>query len=107
MPDVKHGFTIHPKAAAPRVFDIGHTLDDVYGSYSIVKARAYTYCKELCDRYDGYNFVSRRRTRSRLQSVSTLSIPTIIDPCELLSRAPTITLITWTSHVHNQRFQLA
>ena len=48
MLNVKHDFTIHPKAAAPRVFANGHTLDDVYGSYSIKKARAYTYCKELC-----------------------------------------------------------
>ena len=56
MLNVKHDFTVHPKAAAPRVFAIGHTLDDVYGSYSIEKARAYTYCKELCERYDGYDF---------------------------------------------------
>ncbi len=57
MLNVKHDFTVHPKAAAPCVRDIGHTLDDVYGSYSIEKARAYTYCKELCDRYDGYDFL--------------------------------------------------
>lgn len=56
MLNVKKDFTIHPRAAAPCVFTIGHTLDDVYGSYSIEKARAYTYCKELCDRYDGYDF---------------------------------------------------
>lgn len=56
MLNVNNDFTIHPKAAAPRVFAIAHTLDDVYGSYSIEKARAYTYCKWLCDRYDGYDF---------------------------------------------------
>lgn len=56
MLNVKRDFTIHPKAAAPSVRAIGHTLDDVYGSYSIKKARAYTYCKELCSRYDGHDF---------------------------------------------------
>lgn len=56
MLNVKHDFTVHPKATAPCVRAIGHTLDDVYGRYSIEKARAYTYCKELCYRYDGYNF---------------------------------------------------
>lgn len=40
MLNVKHDFTVHPKAAAPRVRGIGHTLDDVYGRYSIEKARA-------------------------------------------------------------------
>lgn len=56
MFNLKIDFTVHPKAAAPHVRAIGHTLDDVYGSYSIDKARAYTYCKELCDKYDGYDF---------------------------------------------------
>lgn len=56
MPNVKHDFTVHPKTAAPRVHAIGYTLNDVYGSYSIEKARAYTYCKGLCGRYNGYGF---------------------------------------------------
>ena len=56
MFNLKIDFTIHPKAAAPNVRAIGHTLDDVYGSYSIEKARAYTYCKELCEKYDGFMF---------------------------------------------------
>ena len=53
---MKRDFTIHPKSAAPRVCAIGHTLDDVYGSYSAAKAQAYRYCTDLCDRYDGYDF---------------------------------------------------
>ncbi len=56
MLNVKHDFIVHPKATAPLVHAIGHTLDDVYGSYSIEKARAYTYCKELCEKYDGSDF---------------------------------------------------
>ena len=86
MLNVKHDFTVHPKATAPHVCAIGYTLDDVYGSYSIEKARAYTYCKELCDRYDGYDFVLHPRTRSRSQSVSILSTPTITDPCAIITR---------------------
>ena len=56
MLNVKHDFTIHTKAAAPRVRAIGHTLDAVYGSYSAAKAHAYRYCKYLCEKYDGYDF---------------------------------------------------
>ena len=56
MLNVKHDFTVHPKAAAPGVRAIGHTLDDVYGSYSAAKAKAYRYCMDLCNRYDGYYF---------------------------------------------------
>lgn len=56
MLNVKHDFTVHPKVTAPRVYAKGRTLEDVYGSYSIKKARAYAYCKELCDRYNGYDF---------------------------------------------------
>lgn len=56
MLNVKHDFTIHPKATAPCVRAIGRTLDDVYGSYSAAKERAYRYCTDLCYKYDGYNF---------------------------------------------------
>ena len=56
MLNVKQDFTVHPKAAAPLVRDIGYTLDDVYGSYSDAKAQAYRYCTDLCYRYDGYDF---------------------------------------------------
>lgn len=56
MLNVKRDFTVHPKAAVPSVRVIGHTLDDVYGSYSYAKAQAYNYCRYLCDKYDGYDF---------------------------------------------------
>ena len=56
MLNVKHDFTVHPKATAPCVRAIGRTLDDVYGSYSAAKAQAYRYCTDLCGKYDGYNF---------------------------------------------------
>ena len=56
MLNVERDFTIHTKSAAPRVCAIGHTLDDVYGSYSDAKAQAYRYCTDLCVRYNGYNF---------------------------------------------------
>lgn len=47
MFDVKHDFAIHPKATAPKVYAKGYTLDDVYGSYSIEKARAHlTLCAD-------------------------------------------------------------
>lgn len=56
MLSVKDNFTVHPKAAAPSVHAIGHTLDDVYGSYSVAKANAYNYCKWLCEQCDGHDF---------------------------------------------------
>lgn len=56
MLNVKHDFSVHPNAAAPIVCAIGYMLDDVYGSYSAAKALAYRYCKDLCDKYEGYNF---------------------------------------------------
>lgn len=56
MLNLKHDFTVHPDMAAPFVSAIGHTLDDVYGSYSVAKAQAYRDCKELCEKYDGYGF---------------------------------------------------
>ena len=30
-----------------------YTLRDCYGSYSYAKERAFNYCKELCDKYNG------------------------------------------------------
>lgn len=56
MLNVKHDFTVHPKTVAPCVRAIGHTLDDVYGRYSAAKVQAYRYCKDLCEKYDGYDF---------------------------------------------------
>ena len=56
MLSVKHNFTVHPKATAPTVYAIGHTLDDVYGSYSAAKLNAYNYCKWLCEQFDGHDF---------------------------------------------------
>lgn len=97
MLNVKHDFTIHPKAAAPRVFAIGYTLDDVYGSYSIEKLAPIHIVRSCATGTMGITFVSRRQTRSRSQSVSTSSILRITGPCAPLSRAPTIMPITWTS----------
>lgn len=34
----------------------GYTLDDVYGKYSVEKARGYNYCLAECIRNNGYDF---------------------------------------------------
>ena len=34
----------------------GVYLDDVYSSYSSAKAAAYRYCRNLCDKENGYSF---------------------------------------------------
>lgn len=33
-----------------------YSLDCVYGSYSVFKAQAERYCRELCRKYNGYDF---------------------------------------------------
>lgn len=60
MRDLHASFKVHPRAMAPVKRIEGLTLDDVYGTYSCAKARAYRYCKDLEKRFDGgitYGFV--------------------------------------------------
>lgn len=33
-----------------------YTLRDCYNNYSYAKERAYQYCRDLCDKYNGYDF---------------------------------------------------
>lgn len=54
--EMRRDFTCHPKACPPCYYNEGEFLDDVYRSYSADKARAYRYCRELCDKYDGFGF---------------------------------------------------
>lgn len=49
-------FICHPYANAPIRDGEGVVLSDVYGSYSVAKERAYNYCSELCDRFNGWGF---------------------------------------------------
>lgn len=53
--DLKHDFTVHPRALCPHVGKEGATLDEVYNSYSSKKLRAYNDCVRLCERYSGFN----------------------------------------------------
>lgn len=49
-------FTCHPYAVAPIRSGEGVYLNDVYGTYSVAKERAYNYCRKLCDRFNGWGF---------------------------------------------------
>lgn len=50
-------FTCHPYADAPILCGEGVNLSDVYRSYSVAKKRAYNYCRKLCDRFNGSDFM--------------------------------------------------
>ena len=61
--DLYTDFTVHPRkrVCATPVLDCAGdpmpiTLGEVYGRYSDEKARAYRYCRRLCEKYDGHNF---------------------------------------------------
>lgn len=53
---VKEAFTVHPRAAAPGYRNEGERLEDVYGTCSGEKRRAYEYCRELCEEFHGEGF---------------------------------------------------
>ena len=63
MPNINKDFIVHPRkhmSPAPTVDWRGNpmpkTLDEVYGTYSDAKKRAYEYCRKLFIKYDGWNF---------------------------------------------------
>lgn len=55
-PEMKRDFKCHPYAVAPRWNYQGDELHDVYRYYSDAKLYAYSYCKALCQKYNGYDF---------------------------------------------------
>lgn len=56
MLNIRHDFTVHPRAKAPRMHVDGYLLEDVYKCPSVNKRRAFAHCKDLCERYGGRNF---------------------------------------------------
>ena len=54
--EMKKDFICHPLADAPRFYDEGDELTDVYGRCSDAKRNAFRYCKRLCEKYNGYDF---------------------------------------------------
>lgn len=55
MRDINASFKVHPRAKAPAKRIEGEHLDDVYGSFSAAKARAYMYCRALEAEFDGFD----------------------------------------------------
>lgn len=51
-----YAFLPHPKTDAPTMHCKGHTLADVYGSWSHEKQRAYDYCRGMYKDLDGWGF---------------------------------------------------
>lgn len=56
MLNINDDFTVHPRATAPLMRLDGYTLEDVYERPSNRKRQAFAYCKELCERYGGWDF---------------------------------------------------
>lgn len=56
MLNINHDFTVHPRAKAPAMHVDGYTLEGVYERPSDNKCRAFAYCKDLCERYGGWDF---------------------------------------------------
>lgn len=54
---------VHPRAAAPALPAIGHTLSDVYGTWSAAKQNAYNRAFKLMQEVDGCNFRITSRNR--------------------------------------------
>ena len=52
--NINKDFTVHPRAKAPREYCEGYTLADVYNRYSRAKENAFEYCRELCNKYNGW-----------------------------------------------------
>lgn len=51
--NINKDFTVHPRAKAPRMYCEGYNLSDVYKCYSRAKEKAFNYCRELCQKYNG------------------------------------------------------
>lgn len=52
--EMKRDFICHPTAAAPRFYNEGETLSDVYGKHSDEKEAAFRYCKWIFNKYRKY-----------------------------------------------------
>lgn len=52
--EMKRDFICHPTADAPRFYNEGETLSDVYGKHSDGKEAAFRYCKRLFNKYRKY-----------------------------------------------------
>ena len=46
----------HPRAAAPVLWVQGEELSDVYKKPSDAKIRAFNWCKDECEKLNGFNF---------------------------------------------------
>lgn len=52
--EMKRDFICHPTADAPRFYNEGETLSDVYGKHSSGKEAAFRYCKWIFNKYRKY-----------------------------------------------------
>lgn len=57
--EMKHDFICHPTADAPRFYNEGEKLSDVYGKYNDEKEAEFRYCKLLFNKYQAFDFAIR------------------------------------------------